>query len=346
MKTKRTFFLYSLFTLLLIVAGCGTGSAVNSSDNDSDGSATENGSDADYELELISFLPVNHPLTEEVVPMWIDKIESGTNGAISIDWLGGPETMPTDNQYDAVRNGLVDVGFLSTAYFVSMMPEAQSMYVSPYTAEEEREHGYFDYLTDRFDQQGVSYLGRWQSGQFYIWSNKDVESIDELSGTSFRSNPMYHDVQKELGMTPVNVAPGDVYTSLERGMVDGFFFTLNGPRVDGWTEVTNYIINEPIMEVSSTIVMNPDVLGGLPDDLQNQVKELTAEFETDLKEYMDKEIEEEWEALESEGVEKIELTDDETDKLQQLVTDVKWNTLKETVDEDQFNKLEELLLIN
>ncbi|RXT08039.1 TRAP transporter substrate-binding protein DctP [Ammoniphilus sp. CFH 90114] len=330
-----------LAALVLAVVGCG-GQGTTGTSTQAQGDAAPS-SPKPVELKAVSFLAVDHPFTKDVVPLWMKTVEEETQGAVKIDWIGGPESVPVKEQFDAVRNGMVDIGFNVSSYYGHLMPESHSLHLSPYTPWEEREKGYFDYMSKQFEGQGLVYLGRWLGpSPFYFWSNKEVKSLDELKGLKFRSNPTYHDIMTAVGMVPVEIVPGEVYTSLERKMVDGFGFPLLGPHQSGWTEVTKYVIEEPFLNQNATILMNSDAFNSLSPDIQEKMLELTAAFEKEMVEHFNQENEKEWNAIQQAGVTRIKLPDAESEKFRKLVRDVKWESLQKTAPE-QYDDLKKLL---
>ena len=318
---RRKIWLPIFISILVFLTGCGSNSVSNES-NSSDKKEQVN-------FKVISFLDPGHPFTKDIVPMWIEKMEEATEGNVTFDWVGGPESIPIEEQFDAVRNGIADVGFNTSSYYGHLMPEALSLHLSPYTPNEERENGYFDYLGQRIESQGLTYLGRWLGpSPFYLWSNTKIEGIKDFNGLNFRSNPTYQEILEGLGSKPVTVIPSDVYTSLERKMVDGFGFPLLGPNSSGWTEVTKYIIDEPFLNQNATILFNQAAFSKLSPETQEQMMVATAEFETEMYEYFNQKNEEEWKTIQTAGVERIKLTSEDSKEFQKVVNDVYWKMLE------------------
>ena len=205
--------------------------------------------------------------------------------------------------------------------------------------------GYFDYLNARYEEQNQVYLGRFLGpNPFYFWSNEKVESLNDYKGLRFRSNPTYHEILQALDVSPVEVVPGEVYTSLERKMVDGFGFPLLGPHESGWTEVTKYIVDEPFLNQNGTILINKDSFGSLPSDIQEKMLEITAKFEHDMIAHFNAENEETWKAIEAAGVERIKLNEEDSKKFQEVVNQVYWDMFEVEVP-DQVEQLKEMLLV-
>ncbi|SDI38246.1 TRAP-type C4-dicarboxylate transport system, substrate-binding protein [Alteribacillus persepolensis] len=316
-----------LFTMIL-AAGCGAEETSEMTDADSNNKAGEN-------FRIVSFLPADHSFTEGIVPIWINKMEEATDGAVTFEWIGGPESIPLEEQFDAVVNGTVEVGFNVSSYYGHLMPETHSLNLSPFTPEEERENGYFDYLQEKFNEQNVEYTGRWLGpSPYYLWTNEKIESLDELKGQRMRSNPTYDGILQRLGVNPVTVSPSDVYTSLERNMVDGFGFPLLGPNDSGWTEVTEYIIDEPFLNQNGTILFNKQAFDSLSPEIQNKLHEANAEFEYEMVEHFKEKNEKEWETILDAGVEKITLSEEESKKFQGFVEDAFWEKLEDEAPEE------------
>lgn len=337
-KNPKLYFLISLF-LLLIVAGCGSGG----SSTDGNASSGNGNSTEPIKLTIASFLPHNHQFTRDIIPLWIERIEAGTDGAVELDWNAGPESIPPNEQFDAVRNGIVDIGFNTSSFYGHLMPETLSLHMSTKLPWEERENGYFDYLSERFKEQNQIYLGRWLGpNPFLFWTNEKVETLSDFEGLKMRSNPTYHRILEALKASPVDVLPGEVYTSLERNMVDGFGFPLLGPAEDGWTEVTKYLIDEPFLNQNATIVINQKSFESLPADIQEKMNSITAEFEKEMYEHFNKENEKTLTLLEEQGIEIIKLKEEDSKKFQELVYEVYWNMLEQD-NPDQIEKLKSLL---
>jgi len=329
-----------ILVVLLFLTACSSGGGAKQ-----EGSGAQKPAEQVTTLKLVSFLPMNHPFTKDMVPMWSDMVKEATGGAVKIEWIGGPESIPTKDQFDAVRNGIADVGFNVSSYYGNLMPESLSLHLSPFTPAEERTNGYYDYMADRFKKNGIIYLGRWlgPAYSFYFWSNKEITKLDALKGLKFRSNPTYNDVMVALGINPVEIVPADVFTSLERKMVDGFGFPLLGPRSDGWTEVTKYIINEPFLNQNGTILINPTSLSKLSQENQQKLFKVTAEFEKKMGDYFNKAYESEWKEVQKAGVKEIKLDPAESKKFKDLVQKVKWESMAKSAPA-QVEQLKKLLI--
>jgi len=79
-----------------------------------------------------------------------------------------------------------------------------------------------------------------------------------LSGLKIRVTPVYRDFFQSLGATVVQTAPGEVYTALERGVVDGYGWPIQGIFDLGWHEKTKYRVDPGFYNAEVSVLVNLD----------------------------------------------------------------------------------------
>lgn len=171
---------------------------------------------------------------------FVKKVNDEGKGLVQINYIGGPKAIPTFEQGNALRNGLVDLANSTTSFTASLVPEGMAFNYTNLTMAEMRRNGTLEYLNKIFLDKGLYYFARTGEGiQYYIYSNKKIDKAD-LTGLKLRIAPIYRDFFQKLGATVVQIAPGEVYTALERGVVDGYGWPLIGIFDLGWHERTKY----------------------------------------------------------------------------------------------------------
>ena len=105
-------------------------------------------------------------------------------------------------------------------------------------------NGAYDYVNQLWNQKGdMQYLARIVEHQpFHLYLNKKVEKPD-LTGLKIRVTPVYRDFFTALGATVMQTAPGEVYTALERGVVDGYGWPIGGIFDLNWHERTKFRVD-------------------------------------------------------------------------------------------------------
>jgi len=92
---------------------------------------------------------------------------------------------------------------------------------------------------------------------YHIYLNKKPEKLD-FSGLKVRVTPVYRDLVQSLGGTPITTPPGEVYTALERGVVDGYGWPILGIFDLGWDKVTKFRMEPGFYSVDVGVLVNQD----------------------------------------------------------------------------------------
>ncbi|HLS66405.1 MAG TPA: TRAP transporter substrate-binding protein DctP, partial [Pseudogracilibacillus sp.] len=173
---------------------------------------------------------------------------------------------------------------------------------------------------------GIKYIGRWLTGSPRLWLNDSISSVDELKNKKIRSAPNYNRFFDELGITSVMIDPSEVYTSLQTGVVDGFVYGgLSGPRQDGWTDSSKYVLDIPFWTQNCVILFNGDSWDRIDEKDQEAIIAATGEYEREMVAYYEDIFEEERQELLDDGVEFITLSEQDTEYFLDLAYDTEWD---------------------
>lgn len=288
------------------------------------------GSDS-VSLNAVSFLPKDHPLTATLHD-WVDKVEKETDGRVKINWRGGADVIPIGEQFEAMESGAIDINFTYIGQYQSQMPESLSIALSQLKPWEERESGFYDYMVKRHKNLDVMYIGRWLTGSPRLWLNEPIESVSDLEGMSIRSAPNYNRFFEELGINSKMIDPSEVYTSLQTGVVEGFVYGgFSGPRKDGWTDSTKYVLDHAFWTQNCVILMNDEKWNEISQEDQDAIIAATGEYEKEMVEHYQKLDEKEIQELKDAGVELFKLPEQEAEKFVQTAYDVEWEHLEKKV---------------
>src|SRR5207302_4690222 len=99
------------------------------------------------------------------------------------------------------------------------------------------------------------------------WFRKEIKSVDDLKGLRMRIGGLGGTVLSRLGAVPTQIAPGDIYTSLERGTIDAAEWI--GPYDDdklGFAKVAKFYYTPGWWEGSAmiTTLVNANAWEALP----------------------------------------------------------------------------------
>ena len=145
------------------------------------------------------------------------------------------------------------------AFYTNVFPESDALKLTRMPVAEQRTNGAFDYINRVWNQKGnMQYLARIVEHQtFHVYLNKKIDKPD-LTGLKIRVTPVYRDFFTALGATVMQTAPGEVYTALERGVVDGYGWPIGGIFDLNWQEKTKYRVDPGFYDAEVSLIVNLD----------------------------------------------------------------------------------------
>ena len=232
-------------------------------------------------LRLVSAFPENGYYVQ-VLQKWITKFNAEGKGTLQINFIGGPKAVPTFEVGNAVKTGVVDIALNTGAFYTNVMPEADFLKLSQVSVTEQRKNGAFAYINQVWNQKGnMQYLARMVENQpFHIYLNKKIDKPD-LTGLKIRITPVYREFFQALGANVITTPPGEVYTALERGVVDGYGWPIGGIFDLNWQEKTKFRVDPGFYDAEVSLIMNLDAYKKLTtaqrDYLQKQLLAMEAQ---------------------------------------------------------------------
>src|SRR5262247_593590 len=189
--------------------------------------------------------------------LFIERVNEAGKGVLQINYIGGPKAMPPFEVGNALKSGVVDVANSTGAFYTNVMPEADSWKLTERPMSELRKNGGYDYMSQLYaEKMNAIFLARHVDGNpFQLYLNRPIAKAD-LSGLKIRITPVYRDFFQALGATVVQTAPGEVYTALERGVVDGYGWPITGIFDLGWHEKTKYRLDPGFYSAEVSILIN------------------------------------------------------------------------------------------
>ena len=188
------------------------------------------GASAQTTLTMSSWVGPSHPLTRDVLGGWAAAVEKATNGRVKLQML--PKApMAAPGTFDGVRDGLVDVSYVTASYTPARHP-------LPLLAELPGSGGsaeinsvaynriHWKYLQQANEYKGVKLLGVFTHGPGQMFSvKKPVTSVADLAGMKVRSGGGISEASaKALGASPLVKPAPESYELLSSGVADGTFF--------------------------------------------------------------------------------------------------------------------------
>ncbi|MBV6645823.1 MAG: TRAP transporter substrate-binding protein [Cyclobacteriaceae bacterium] len=264
-----------------------------------------------FRWKMTTTWPPNFPVVGEGCKMMAEWVKKMSGGRMEITVYGGGELIPALEGFDAVSNGAVEMNHGAAYYWAGKLPAAPFFTAVPFGMNAQQMGAWiisgggaklWEELYAPYDLLPII-CGNTGS-QMGGWFNKEINSIEDLKGLKMRIPGLGGKVLAKAGGTPMLVSGGEIYTNLERGVIDATEWI--GPYHDykmGFHQVAKYYYypgwheQGPVLE----LILNKPKFLALPEDLQEIVRTaclrlnrwMMAEFDAKNGEYLNKLVHEE-----------------------------------------------------
>ena len=216
---KRNIFFYLLISLF--ITACGGGTEPNQTgDTNTDLSKT-------FKWKMVTTWPANFPIFQEGAEKFADDVREMSNGRLDVQVYAGGELVPALQVFDAVSQGVVEMGHGSPYYWAGKVPEAQFFSSVPFGMTAKGMNawlynaGGLELWREIYEPFNLTAFPMGNTGvQMGGWFNKQINSLDDIKGLRMRIPGLGGKVFKKAGGNPVLMAGGEIYTALERGTID------------------------------------------------------------------------------------------------------------------------------
>lgn len=279
-----------LIALALGIAGCSGQSKGQSSDPNT------------TVLRLSHFWPASSAMHVEVFEPWAEKVESESDGLIKVEIYPSATLSKPDAMYDSAAKGIIDIGSQAHGYTAGRFPLTQIAEL-PGLSNSATQMGcilqtLYDDGTIASEYEDTHLLFLMGAGPAAIHTvDKPIRIPSDMKGLRIRRpSAIAGDIIEATGGTPVGLPANDLYTSLQRGVIDGLSFPWQPTGDFRLPELTKAHTNIPFYNSALLVTMNKDKYESLPDNLKKVLDDNSGRVMADLvgkvtdkedKKYMD-----------------------------------------------------------
>ena len=199
-------------------------------------------------IKLATSWPAHFPIIGVGVERFAKRVKDVSGGSLEIKLYPKNTLVPALAVFDACSSGQIDA-FHSGPYYWKGKNPAFSLFSGipfGFTAEEINSWMLFGAGMDLWREQYAKYnLHPFMGGNTNIqmggWYTKPIESLQSMQGLKMRIPGLGGEVFSKMGVNPILLPAGEIYTSLERGVIDATEWV--GPALDikmGFYKVAPY----------------------------------------------------------------------------------------------------------
>jgi len=225
----------------------------------------------------------NWPVTNNNVDgfkHFIQLVNERAKGELEIKLMGGPELISVKESLGALGRGVMDMEHENNIHFV--ISQAADFTSSPAAAVKIWQDTDFLRMVDTYHREKANIVvlgGAGNPSQFYLCTTKKpVNRLEDVKGLRIRTHGgLSNVVATALGAAPATIPTAEVYTALERGVVDGAMRVLASIVDFGEAEVLRNVVTPNLFRANAMICMNQDSWKRLPARLQKLLRDAASD---------------------------------------------------------------------
>jgi TRAP-type mannitol/chloroaromatic compound transport system substrate-binding protein len=266
-----------LAATMLVLAGCGQ----------------DDGEDADGKIVWkAQSLWQAGTLPHQVFEEFAQRVTERSEGRLTIEPLALGAVVSSTESLDAVSAGILQAHHSGPAYFTgkdaafALLSDPQGGFETPEQMRQWLDNGGgLQLARELYGRYNVFFVGGVWYGAESLVSKKPIRKLTDFKGVKIRApQGIGQDIFQILGAAPVNLPGSEVYTALERGVVDASDWgTLSMNQDLGYHKLAPYPIYPGYHSMPmADFAVNMNAWNALPDDLKALVIEEVGIFTTEM----------------------------------------------------------------
>jgi TRAP-type C4-dicarboxylate transport system substrate-binding protein len=262
--------------LLLFAAGC----APESAPGKEDGAAGE----AVFELTLAHFQPATHPVETVLIQGWIEALAEATGGRVRITSFPGGTLLSGTETFEGVVDGAADIGHSVYAYTRGRFPVIETFLTPgiPYSNAKVSDWVAMEGIKrlDPEELKGVKHLFTFSAGRGDLMTQMPIRTLEDLKGVEIGATAVqFADALRLLGAGSAVFTMPEQYEAVARGLTQGVLGPMEVLRSFRIAEAVGHVTQTPsLYNQLLFMVMNLETWNSLPEDIQQIIEEVTADY--------------------------------------------------------------------
>lgn len=289
--------------------------------------AVASGAAGAAELRLLSSFNNTQKPTFAVLEQYLANVKEIGGDAITIR-VSGPEVVPIFEQLQPVASGVFDMLYTHPVFHAGeggLALTVDAINIDPIAR---RKAGVWDYV-DAFYQKThgmkmVAMMSTSMSG-YHLFTKEPLSPAGDLAGRKIRGTPTYHGVIRALGAEPVVLPGSQIYSALQKGVVEGAGWPAAGMVSMKHYEVATYRLRPTFGVATQPVFINLDAWNKLTDAEKAILLDAGEKTELEMPWLGNAIQEEEDKTLNDLGVKIVQLDPETAQKVQSAFMASIWN---------------------
>jgi TRAP-type C4-dicarboxylate transport system substrate-binding protein len=280
---------------------------------------------ASYALDVrvLSSWDQSYLVRPKFLEVYLKNVEAASKGDLKFT-VSGPETVPPFEQLQPTGSGVFQMLLTHGAYHIGQTPYLTSAEGIGGDLKAWREAGIREKIDAHYQKFGLKLVALGQTpprSALHIMLRQPLGASGDLQGRKIRGTQTYNGVFQLLGASPVVLPASEIYTALEKGVVDGAGWPVIGMLDYRWYEVAKYITRPKFGMLTYPIFYNLNAWNKLTSQQKQVLLDEGRKAEDEFYVEWDKLADDEAAKLAQHGVQISEIGKGKQDGLQKALAD-------------------------
>lgn len=278
------------------------------------------------ELRLLSSFNSTQKPTYAVLEQYLANVKEIGGDAIQIK-ISGPEVVPIFEQLQPVVSGVFDMLYTHPVFHAGdggLALTVDAIAIDPIAR---RKAGVWAFVDEFYQKKHglklVAMMSVSRSG-YHLFTKEPLSPAGDLAGRKVRGTPTYHGVIRALGAEPVVLPGSQIYSALQKGVVDGAGWPAAGMVSMKHYEVASYRLRPTFGVATQPVLVNLEAWNKLTAAEQKILLDAGVLTELQMPWIGDEIQAEEDKTLDGLGVKVVELSPEMADKVQAAFIESIW----------------------
>ena len=235
-----------------------------------------------HRFKMVTCFPKKFPGLGMTAERIADDIFQLSEGRIEVKVYGAGEIVPAYEVFDAVREGVAELGYGWDGYWISKHSGAAYFGGVPggLTPSEQVSWILYGGGSKLWDELWMPFgikpfLAGVNQTEMFGWYKNPLNSLSDLKGLKIRMAGLPSEILNRMGATAVNIPGGEIMSSFQSGVVDAVEW--GGPWMDlafGFPKICKICYAPGIHSPDSSLALyvNKDIFDSLSEDLKKIIQ--------------------------------------------------------------------------
>ena len=237
--------------------------------------------DNKIKFKMVTTASIQHP-TFKTLKAFKEYVETKSNGALEVSLHGAGKLGGEREMAEGIQLGIIEMGCITSAVLGNFVPELNVLEIPFLFPSRQVMYEVIDGPAGKkvweclkdYGFVGTGFYGE-VGGRDFTNSQKAIRTPDDFKGLKFRVHESRISIEmyRMLGTNPIPLPFPELFTALQRGVVDGHDLPLTVTFVTKFYEVTEHITDIEFIVTTMPYIANKDWFEGLPQEYQQVIIE-------------------------------------------------------------------------